>query len=307
MKRIILHAFQWRLNDIAASMEQIADCGFNAIQISPITPTKDEDNGKFWMLYQPINFTVGNKQIGSRNDLIRLCSKAREYGIDIIADVVLRHLAGADDGSLNTNPKDDSTLTSNPDYWLPKVSTEDYDNRAAVTESCFGLPALNYYNHDVQDRYITYLDDLIACGVSSFRVDMGKHFALPSEGCDFWTRVFGRYNHRFNYAENLDCSTELHDRYCEYVGICSNTPCSDENKFVAFFETHDTYHTFYSTTHMTDADRLSKWEWTLGANQNALWFSRPDDNLTLSRELSEINLAARNQANADKQLQGSAY
>jgi len=70
MKRIILHAFQWRINDIAANMEQIAYCGFNAIQISPITPTKDEDNGKFWMLYQPVSFTVGNKQIGSRQELI---------------------------------------------------------------------------------------------------------------------------------------------------------------------------------------------------------------------------------------------
>lgn len=289
---IILHAFQWHLNDITDQLPQIAECGYNAIQISPITPTKDEDNRKFWMLYQPIAFTIGNKQIGSRTDLINLCSKASNYGIDIIADVVLRHLAGADDGSLNTHPKADNTLTKNKHYWLPQVQTEDYENRTAVTQSCFGLPALNYWNHEVQDRYIAYLDDLIACGVSSFRVDMGKHFALPDEGCDFWPRVFDKYSDRFNYAENLDCSTELHDRYAEYVGICSNVPCSDNSKFVAFFETHDTYHTFYSTTHMTDAERLAKWQWTLGANQNALWFSKPFDNLTLSKELANVNWQA---------------
>lgn len=289
---IILHAFQWSLQDIADQLPQIAECGFNSIQLSPLTPTKDEDNTKFWMLYQPIAFTIGNKQIGSRADLINLCSEADKYGIDIIADVVLRHLAGADDGSLNTHPKADSTLTRNKHYWLPKVETSDYENRTAVTQSCFGLPALNYWNHDVQDRYIAYLDDLIACGVSSFRVDMGKHFALPSEGCDFWTRVFGRYADRFNYAENLDCSMELHDRYCEYVGICSNNSPSDNSKFVSFFETHDTYHTFFSTTHMTDAERLAKWQWTLGANQHALWFSRLFDNLTLSEGLAKVNRQA---------------
>lgn len=287
---IILHAFQWHLTDITEQMERIADCGYNAIQISPITPTKDEYNRKFWMLYQPIAFTVGNKQIGSREELIALCAEAAKYGIDIIADVVVRHLASADnEGSLDVHPKADSMLASNPDYWLPKTQCNDYDDRYQVTNSCFGLPALNYYHHDVQDKYIEYLDDLIACGVSSFRVDMGKHFALPSEGCDFWPRVFGRYADRFNYAENLDCSTELHDRYCEYVGICSNTSPSDNSKYVSFFETHDTYHTFYSTTAMTDAERLAKWQWTLGGNQHALWFSRPFDNLTLSKELANVN------------------
>ena len=222
-KRIILHAFQWKLTEIIAKLPDIHESGFTHIQISPITPTKNENNTKFWMLYQPTHFTIGNKQIGSRYELMTLCDKAREYGIDIIADVVLRHLAGADDGSLDTHPNDDPSMVGNPDYWLPKVQTEDYENRFNVTNDCFGLPALNYYNHDVQDRYIHYLDNLIRCGVSSFRVDMGKHFALPEEGCDFWTRVFGRYNHRFNYAENLDCSTALHDQYTKYVGICSNT------------------------------------------------------------------------------------
>jgi len=292
-KKLILHAFQWSLQDITEQLEQIADCGFNAIQLSPLSPTKDEDNRKFWMLYQPIAFTVGNKQIGSRQELIALCREADKYGIAIIADVVLRHLAGADDGSLNTHPKADIELTANKHYWLPKVQTSDYDNRTAVTESCFGLPALNYWHHDVQDKYIAYLDDLIACGVSSFRVDMGKHFALPDEGCDLWPRVFSKYSDRFNYAENLDCPTELHDRYCEYVGICSNNSPSDNSKFVAFFETHDTYHTFCSTTGLSDDDRMNEWEWLLGGNQNALWFSRPNDKATLSDPMKYINWNAR--------------
>lgn len=292
-KRIILHAFQWKLTEIIAKLPDIHESGFTHIQISPITPTKDEDNTKFWMLYQPTHFTVGNKQIGNRHELMTLCDKARDYGIAIIADVVLRHLAGADDGSLNTHENDDPSMTGNPDYWLPKVQMFEYENRPNVVNDCFGLPALNYYNHEVQDRYIEYLDDLISCGVSSFRVDMGKHFALPSEGCDFWTRVFGRYNNRFNYAENLDCSTELHDQYTKYVGICSNTEPSDKSKYVGFFETHDTFHTFETTKNISNMERLDKWEWTLGANENVLWFSRPNDPLTLTQPLAYLNWKAQ--------------
>ena len=288
-KRLILHAFQWTLKDIQRNLGRIKEVGFNAIQISPIAPTKDDNSKEFWMLYQPIEFTVGNTKIGSRDDLVDLCEAARRLDIDIIADVVLRHLAGKDDGSLTPHEKADPTLTCDPDCWLPVYESEDYENRYNITNGYFGLPALNYFNPYVQGKYITYLDDLIACGVSSFRIDMGKHFALPSEGCDFWTNVIGRYPDRFHYAENLDCPTSLQDKYAEYVGILGSEPCSDNSKFVAHFETHDTYHTFKSTIHMTGHDRLNAWRWTLQSNQNALWFSRPFDSVTLGDEMAKIN------------------
>ena len=81
--RIILHAFQWELRRVIDNLDKISKSGYNAVQISPISPTKDENNSEFWMLYQPIDFTVGNKQIGSREDLVKLCEKASSYGIEI--------------------------------------------------------------------------------------------------------------------------------------------------------------------------------------------------------------------------------
>ncbi|MGP6139594.1 alpha-amylase family glycosyl hydrolase [Jeotgalibaca sp. A127] len=288
-KRIILHAFQWRLEEIKNSLPQIHESGFNAIQISPIAPTKDEDSQEFWVLYQPTHFKVGNKQIGSRQDLIDLCQEAEKYGIAIIADVVLRHLAGADDGRPVPHPSADPTITGNPDYWLPQFESEDMECRENIIHGCFGLPAINYYHPDIQSKYITFLGDLIACGVDSFRIDMGKHFALPEEGCDFWTNVIARYGDRFNYAENLNCPTELQDKYAEHVGILGSEPCSDNSKFVAHFETHDTYYTFYSTIGMTNRERLDAWEWLLQTNENVLWFSRPYDDLTFADELAEMN------------------
>lgn len=291
--RIILHAFQWELRRIIDNLDNISKSGYNAVQISPIAPTKDENNSEFWMLYQPIDFIVGNKQIGSREDLVELCEKASSYGIEIIADIVLRHLAGSDDGSLNIHERANYDIASNPDYWLDRFESEDMECRHNIINGCFGLPAINYYNHDIQDIYINYLDDLIDCGVSSFRIDMGKHFSLPEENCDFWTRVIGKYNDRFNYAENLNCPTELQDKYSEYVGILGSEPCSDNDKFVAHFETHDTFHTFNSTKGMTDEERISSWKWLLNTNKNALWFSRPFDSLTFSKEIAEINWSSR--------------
>lgn len=292
-RRIILHAFQWKLEDIRANLKNISKSGYNAVQISPIAPTKDENNSEFWMLYQPVKFSVGNKQIGSREELIKLCREAKFYGIEIIADVVLRHFGGRDNGELLPHENSDKEISTNNDYWLPVFENYDFTDRYNVINGCFGLPAINYYNQNIQDIYIKYLDDLIECGVSSFRIDMGKHFALPEENCDFWTRVIGRYSDRFNYAENLHCPTELQDKYVEYVGILGSEPCSDNDKFVAHFETHDTFYTFNSTRGMTDEERISSWKWLLNTNKNALWFSRPFDSLTFSKEIAEINWSAR--------------
>lgn len=290
-RRIILHAFQWTLSDIRMNLGKIKDCGYNAVQISPIAPTKDESSSEFWMLYQPIAFTVGNEQIGSRDELIQLCEEARFFDIDIIADVVLRHFGGKDTGELIPHEKSDPRIATNPNYWLPVFENYDFENRLNVTHGCFGLPAINYFHHDVQDAYIAYLDDLIACGVSSFRIDMGKHFALPEEGCNFWTYVIGRYKDRFNYAENLHCSIEMQDAYAQYVGILGS-PCSDNNKYVGHFETHDTYYTFYSTKGISDMERLERWSALLNENKHALWFSRPFDSVTFSDEIKALNQTA---------------
>ena len=105
----VLHCHGWKLPDILTHLDTIANQGFNAIQINPIQPLKEDigmvKNGKLitsipvWMSYQPIDFTIGNSY-GSKDDLIKLCQEAEKRGIKIIQDVVCNHLAGRDDGSL---------------------------------------------------------------------------------------------------------------------------------------------------------------------------------------------------------------
>ena len=89
----VLHLFDWRLEDIKKEIPKICEQGFDAVQISPLQPLKEEDNNLWWMSYQPIDLTIGNK-FGNSEDLKQLCDVASEFDIKIIADVICNHVAG---------------------------------------------------------------------------------------------------------------------------------------------------------------------------------------------------------------------
>ena len=91
----VLHLLSWKLEDIIPILDDIKQHGFDAIQINPIQPLKDEFSNSWWMSYQPIDFKIGNRY-GNKNNLINLCNKASEKEIIIIADVVCNHMAGRD-------------------------------------------------------------------------------------------------------------------------------------------------------------------------------------------------------------------
>ena len=91
----ILHCFNWKLIDIIPNLERIKDQGFDAIQINPIQPLKEDGVQEWWMSYQPISFKIGN-YFGTKEDLKLLCGEASKYDIRIFADVVINHM-GADE------------------------------------------------------------------------------------------------------------------------------------------------------------------------------------------------------------------
>ena len=41
--------------------------------------------------YQPIDWKIGNYQLGTRDDFISMCKKAKEYGLGVIVDVLPNH------------------------------------------------------------------------------------------------------------------------------------------------------------------------------------------------------------------------
>ena len=74
------------------------------------------------------------------------------------------------------------------------------DMRFAIVHG--GYPPVNYYNDEVRhNKFYPFLDELVKCGVKGFRFDMGKHFSLPEEGCEFYNEVKDRYPDIFIYSE----------------------------------------------------------------------------------------------------------
>ena len=100
----ILSLFYCDLDSIISYLPEIKRQGFDAIQISPLQNTKDDASTEWWMLYQPINFNIGNR-IGNRDSLKRLCDEAHKNGLIIVADAVINHLASINNmGSLVPHP-----------------------------------------------------------------------------------------------------------------------------------------------------------------------------------------------------------
>ena len=91
----ILHAFCWSFQTIKENMKQIADAGFTMVQTSPANKCFVGDDGgleifgkgKWYYHYQPVEWTIGNYQLGSKADFIAMTTEARKYGITVLVDV----------------------------------------------------------------------------------------------------------------------------------------------------------------------------------------------------------------------------
>ena len=292
MKRIILQLFQWKLSDIISHLKEIEGAGYNFIQISPIQPTKD--NGyEWWKLYQPLDFSIGNSQIGTREDLIELCEKAKKCGLGIICDVVVSHMATKNDNPLEPNEKVNKTLLVRNDFWKEKKLISNWENRKEVITLSNGMPCLDLKNHDLQDIIINFLNELVDCGVSGFRFDSAKSIALPSEGSDFWVRVPNSIKNKdiFMYAEVIFSNKELIDEYNKYIDVATTSPSSDNSKIVSYVENHDTFLEFGFTKDMNIYDISNEWRKLSNIYNNLLFYARPFSDDWKNDCIKNINLA----------------
>ena len=258
----ILSLFDCSLNRIIDFLPMVKSQGFNAIQISPLQNTKDDSSNKWWMLYQPINFNIGNR-IGSEDDLKRLCEEANKFGIIIIADAVINHLASINnEGSLNPHPNCDKDLLNNNDCWKEKRNVTNWDDRYEVTHYCMSLPGLNPNNKLVQQKIIDMLNRYIELGVSGFRFDAAKSIALPEEGCDFFNNVTFCLNRWLPiiYGEVLFADKELIKKYSKYMKVLTNSDAYDNSHIIKFIENKDSYlSNDLGYTRNNNIDEISSW------------------------------------------------
>lgn len=200
----ILHCFAWSFKTITESMEDIAMAGFSTIQTSPVNACYDGGDagmelfgsGKWYYHYQPTDWTIGNYQLGTKEEFKEMCETAHKYGIKVLVDVAPNHTTKTTEAIsqdlINAVGGIDKLYHSNG---MKAIS--DYTDRSQCTlQGVGGLYDVNTENPDFQNYYIEYLNDVIACGADGFRYDTAKHIGLPDDPQDdpslpnnFWERV----------------------------------------------------------------------------------------------------------------------
>ncbi|WP_310602199.1 carbohydrate binding domain-containing protein [Anaerosporobacter sp.] len=320
----ILHAFCWSFNTIKANMKSIADAGYSSIQTSPINAVDDSyptmklyggsDDGKggcWWWHYQPTDWTIGNYQLGSREEFKAMCAEADKYGIKIVVDVVPNHTAN------NTNKVSSNLKNSaggNLYHSTGFTKCNSYSNRLQCTRYSMdgGLPDVDTENWGFQNYFINFLNDCIACGADGFRYDTAKHIGLSDDDRpsgvtnNFWSRVTKEITNAsniFNYGEVLQGDNERLDAYVREIGstttssygskIRSSITSNNLNKgsiqsydvpsgvntsdLVTWVESHDNYINDGTWSQLNDEQVKLAWAVISARKDGApLFFSRPN-------------------------------
>lgn len=286
----VIHMFQYPLNVIRENLNLIKSQGFDTIMISPITPTKEHGN-EFWLLYQPLDFTIGNTQIGTKEELINLCESAHKIGLKIIQDVVLRHIA--------TDPRDKTKPHKDVNRELLKYlngmpNATNYNDRNQVISYATGMPMFDYNNSELHQIYIKFLDELIECGVDGFRLDQAKHYALPRETRhylkdeqNFFNNVWCRYKNKMLMGECIQCTRELLDEYSEYMLILSDCDTTIKNNLVSWILSHDDFLSFGKN--MSDEMLVNEYRILVNNYPNTLFYTRPFNDTWKTKAIREIN------------------
>lgn len=250
---VILHAWCWSFNTIRENLPDIAAAGYQIVQTSPVqhcvTQTKGDKGGGnkifgkgYWYYhYQPTAWIIGNQHVGTRDELIALCNEAKKYGIRIIVDVLPNHTA-IDDCYVEDSMDEAVGGHENLYHAIGFTEINDYNDRLKCTTGQMGgLPDVNTENPDFQAYYMTYVNDLLACGVRGFRYDTAKHIGLPSDPLDpkakqndFWDVATGRKSVKgislalpmdslFMYGEVLQDKNVKEEEYAEYMGLTASS------------------------------------------------------------------------------------
>lgn len=245
---VILHVWSWNFPEIARSMHEIADAGYTMIQTSPVQPHYAPEGscveifdpkvkkGNWYYYYQPTDWKVGNKILGSKEQMQAMLDSAAKYNVRVIVDVLPNHTAFDIDAVSPEFYKAvggrDKMFHSNG---LRPIS--DYQDRTECTlMGVGGLPDVNTENPDFQKYYMQFVNELLRMGVRGFRYDTAKHIGVHSDPKDkgvkendFWDVALGRKavkgvrmtlpeDSLFIYGEVLQDKGVPESEYADYMG-----------------------------------------------------------------------------------------
>lgn len=251
--KVILHAWTWSLDTIAANMQRIADAGYDYVQTSPVqacyvgdgggmalfSQPGDSVQGKWYYYYQPTDWTIGNYMLGSRDDFKAMADSAYKYGVKVIVDVLPNHTAIDHTAVL---PGLDNAVGGHENLFHANgftPITQWNDRYECTTGEMGGLPDVNTENPDFQYYFLQYINDLINLGARGFRYDTAKHIGLPSDPLDakaernnFWDVATGREGVKglsllmpdsvYIYGEVLQDQNVKEREYAEYMDLTAS-------------------------------------------------------------------------------------
>lgn len=251
---VILHAWSWSFDTIAANMKDIAEAGFAYVQTSPantcfigedgglalFSQPGDSVKGKWYYYYQPTDWKIGNYLLGTRDQFKSMMDSAAKYNVKVIVDVLPNHTAIDHTAVL---PSLDEAVGGHDKLYHANGFTpiKDYNDRyECTTGEMGGLPDVNTENPNFQHYYMTYVNDLLSLGVKGFRYDTAKHIGLPSDPLDslaarnnFWDVATGREEVKglklavpadslFIYGEVLQDKNVKETEYAEYMDLTAS-------------------------------------------------------------------------------------
>ncbi|MCD8394727.1 MAG: alpha-amylase [Bacteroidales bacterium] len=195
---IILHAWSWAFDTIAANMGDIAKAGYTYVQTSPanqcyvgegggmalFSEPGDSVTGKWYYYYQPTDWKIGNYMLGSRDQFKAMCDSAMKYGVKVLVDVLPNHTAF---DTTAVAPAFNQAVGGHDKLYHSNglEPVRDYNDRLQCTLwASGGLPDVNTENPDFQYYYLQYVNDLINLGARGFRYDTAKHIGLDTDPVD---------------------------------------------------------------------------------------------------------------------------
>lgn len=182
---VTVQLFQWRYSDISRECEQyLGPIGYRYVQISP--PHEHIEGPQWWTTYQPVSYRVGSK-LGSEAEFDQMVDRCTTAGVGVIVDVVMNHMSAGSSvedriGTLGSSYRkyDYPTLYNQRNFHRCRrrgsLEINNYMDRYEV-QNCelVGLADLKTGQSQVQAQLRSYLQRLIAKGVSGIRVDAAKH------------------------------------------------------------------------------------------------------------------------------------
>jgi alpha-amylase len=295
----ILHCWCWSFKTIEENLPQIAQAGFTAIQTSPINACLEGENGrngggKWYYHYQPVDWKIGNYQLGTREDFINMCTKAHSMGIGVIVDVIPNHTT-PDKTALSKDFVQSCGGMEKLYHSNSTKSVQSFANRLqSTTYSMGGLPDVNTENPLFQSYFMKFMNDAVSCGANGFRFDTAKHIGLPDDPLDpaseknnFWPVFTGRESaggqylknasNLFLYGEILQGDNTREKSYSDYINVTASyygatlrsqiksdglsakhlsnwRNEAGEDKLVTWVESHDTY------ANAGESAKLTNWQ-----------------------------------------------